>query len=83
MNENTKIDLPATILPMLPREVDRWQAEIDFCSVQIKIHGDDVTIYPEKAPTALIVNKYHRYLQRIFPNKNIKIISKTGIAAMI
>jgi putative DNA primase/helicase len=43
---------------MLPAEVDRWQAEVDFRAVQIKIHNDEVMIYPEKAPAQFMADKY-------------------------
>ena len=81
MNEGPKIDLLARILPMLPAEVDRWQAEVDFRAVQIKISGDDVMIYPEKAPAQFMVNKYAGYLERLFPGKQITLISSKGAKA--
>ena len=69
------------LYPMLPSEVDRWQAEVDFCAVQIKISGDDVMIYPEKAPAQFMVNKYAGYLERLFPGKQITLISSKGAKA--
>jgi hypothetical protein len=83
MNQETKIDLLGKILPMLPAEVDRWQAEVDFRAVQIKIHGDEVMIYPEKAPLQFMAGKYAGYLKRIFPGKQIKLISSKGAKAKV
>jgi hypothetical protein len=78
MNEGTKIDLLGKILPMLPAEVDRWQAEVDFRAVQIKIHNDEVMIYPEKAPAQFMADKYASYFNRIFPAKQITVVSSKG-----
>jgi len=71
------------LYPMLPAEVDRWQAEVDFRAVQIKIHGDEVEIYPEKAPLQFMAGKYEAYLKRIFPGKQIKLIQFKGEKAKV
>jgi len=63
--------------------VDRWQAEVDFRAVQIKIHDDEVEICLEKAPAQTIVEKYAGYLKRLFPGKQITLISSKGAKAKV
>ena len=71
------------LYPMLPAEVDRWQAEVDFRAVQIKIHDDEVEICLEKAPAQTIVEKYASYFNRIFPAKQIMVVSFKGVRVKV
>jgi hypothetical protein len=76
-------DLLAKLYPLLPAEVDRWQAEVCFRAVQLVFKPDVVEIYPEKAPAAFMVAKYGGFLRRIFTEKTIIFISSKGATARV
>ena len=76
-------DLLAKIYPLLPAEVDRWQAEVNFRAVQLVFKPDKVEIHPEKAPAAFMVAKYGGFMRRIFTQKTIIFISAKGATAKV
>ena len=76
-------ELLAKLCPMLPAEVDRWEAEVNFRAVQLIFKPDTMEIHPEKAPAAFMVAKYGGFMRRIFTQKTIIFISAKGATARV
>jgi hypothetical protein len=68
---------------LLPAEVDRWQAEVNFCAVHLKFKPDTVEIHTEKAPAVFMATKYGGYMRRIFKEKSIFFVSPKGATARV
>jgi hypothetical protein len=69
------------LYPILPTEVDQWQAEICFKNATFYENNGILEITTKGTPS-LMITKYGGYLKYIFPNKKIKFISTKGFAAM-